>query len=595
MNSLLIYNENIATQLVFDFSSTLGATYNFQIGKQELLNTNFTIDKKIDNILKGGNDGIQASTYDCIFIPYSLSVENYTEFLGLRFAYHIRLTSSFNNLQTPIVFFGDENSDELNKLSKLANILFTRGIYQTKKISIQDFQNQITYINENFEKIEDEIFTRKLLNVISVVPSGNYSTHHSIANEWAIYRWAKALNIEDSQIQKIESTIGSNLYFKYLKAKFPIKDVESARNQILLNLGRVLYIDDEIEKGWDSIFKQICRNQKYKSIGTEFKNIDFNKIVEFSISEVKSYDPDVVILDFRLHDTDFEVTNIDDVTGYKILQKIKDYNPGIQVIIFSATNKIWNLLELQKAGADGFILKESPENSVDGNFTQDSIDKIFFSLNETLKKSYLKSIFGKLTPILTFFENLIRLETKSYVKKDLKFSQEKIKEYLEFGKSSFSLLLSYPYDLKYSYLQLILIIEDIIKTFYIDDDNKNHIVELSLFEHVLVLKRNGSSIYMKLKPTKKWTKLIEEDFIINETDNDFKNLNISADRALFNYRLFCVLFYKYNMELSEIEKFASLYNKRSRLSHSGSEEKITKGDIIIACELISILTEINKF
>ena len=86
MNSLLIYNENIATQLVFDFSSTLGATYNFQIGKQELLNTNFTIDKKIDNILKGGNDGIQASTYDCIFIPYSLSVENYTEFLGLRFA-----------------------------------------------------------------------------------------------------------------------------------------------------------------------------------------------------------------------------------------------------------------------------------------------------------------------------------------------------------------------------------------------------------------------------------------------------------------------------------------------------------------------------
>ena len=173
MNSLLIYNENISTQFVIDFSSTLGTTYNFQIGKQELLNPDFTIDKKIDNILKGGNDGIQANAYDCIFIPYSLSGENYTEFLGLRFAYHIRLTNSFNNVQTPIVFFGDENSDELNKLSKLANILFTRGIYQTKKISIQDFQNQITYINKNFDKIEDEIFKIKLLNIISVVPSGN--------------------------------------------------------------------------------------------------------------------------------------------------------------------------------------------------------------------------------------------------------------------------------------------------------------------------------------------------------------------------------------------------------------------------------------
>lgn len=594
MNSLLIYNENISTQFVIDFSSTLGTTYNFQIGKQELLNPDFTIDKKIDNILKGGNDGIQANAYDCIFIPYSLSVENYTEFLGLRFAYHIRLTNSFNNVQTPIVFFGDENSDELNKLSKLANILFTRGIYQTKKISIQDFQNQITYINKNFDKIEDEIFKIKLLNIISVVPSGNYSTHHSIANEWAIYRWAKALNIEDSQIQKVERTIGSNLYFKYLKAKYPINEVELARNQILLNQGRVLYIDDEIENGWDSIFKQICRNQKYKSIGTEFKNIDCNKIIELSLSEVNSFDPDVVILDFRLHDTDFEVTKIDDVTGYKILQKIKEFNPGIQVIIFSATNKIWNLLELQKAGADGFILKESPENSVDGNFTQDSVDKIFFSLNESLKKSYLKSIFRKLKPIINVYENLIRLETKSYIKKDINFSKEKINEYLGFAKSCSSLILSYPYDLKYSYLQLILIIEDIIKTFYIDDDKGNHVVELSLFETVLVLEKNSRFVSMKLEPTSRWTKFIVKDFIIYETDKDFKYLNISADRALFNYRLFCVLFYKYNMELSEIEKFASLYNKRSRLSHSGSEEKITKIDIIIACELISILTQINK-
>lgn len=49
---------------------------------------------------------------------------------------------------------------------------------------------------------------------------------------------------------------------------------------------------------------------------------------------------------------------------------IKKINPGIQVIIFSATNKVWNLQALQEAGADGFIIKESPENSIDPNFTK---------------------------------------------------------------------------------------------------------------------------------------------------------------------------------------------------------------------------------
>ena len=76
--ALLIYNDNIPAQFVIDFEREIGATYKFQVGKQELLSTNFTIDAKIDDTLK---NEIAHDKYDCIFIPYSLSDENYLEFI----------------------------------------------------------------------------------------------------------------------------------------------------------------------------------------------------------------------------------------------------------------------------------------------------------------------------------------------------------------------------------------------------------------------------------------------------------------------------------------------------------------------------------
>lgn len=81
---------------------------------------------------------------------------------------------------------------------------------------------------------------------------------------------------------------------------------------------------------------------------------------------------------------------------------------------------------------------------------------------------------------------------------------------------------------------------------------------------------------------------------INEFDNDFKYLNTSPDKTIFNYRLFCVLHYKYNMELLDIEKFSQLYNKRSKIAHAGNNQDIASNDLVIAIELISILTEIDK-
>lgn len=136
MKSLLIYNNNVATTLATEFD---GDNYLFQIGKAELLNPNFSIDSKIHSIL---SNEIEAEKYDTIFIPFSLSEDNYIEFIGLRFAYHIRLTKEFKNIQTPIIFYGSENATEVNKLSDLGSILFSKMYIQQTRFLLNILRNR---------------------------------------------------------------------------------------------------------------------------------------------------------------------------------------------------------------------------------------------------------------------------------------------------------------------------------------------------------------------------------------------------------------------------------------------------------------------
>lgn len=595
MKSLLIYNDNIASNLVIDFQNKLGLTYKFQIGKQELLRSNFTIDEKIDRALK---DEIENIRYDCVFIPFSLSDENYLEFLGLRFACHIRLTQEFNNIQTPIIFFGYETESDVNKLSELGSFLFSKGVYTTKKVSIKNFKEQIEFVSETHNKIDNNIFLKDFTKRVSISTSGNYSTHHSITNEWSIYRWASSLKIENANIKNIEKKIGYNLYLKYLKAQFPIKKPDDLENKIISEKGKLLYIDDEVEKGWGTIFQEICKKPKFKYIGANFKNLSSNQIINIAINEVLEFEPDVVILDFRLHDDDFETIATDEITGFKILEKIKEINLGIQVIVLSATNKIRNLLQLQDTGADNFILKESPELSVDENYSRKTLSDIFTVIENGLKKKYLKRIFFKLTPLIKDFESFSKLSPKTYFKRNYILPQSKVYEIEPLLKSSSALLKLNNPELKFAFLQLILIIEDLVKTFYLENNQGNHYVEKSIVEKIFVLNKENSNLYLRLEPKQRWNKFMDrKDMVyeISSDDKDFKYLNNKSDRILFNYRLHCVLFFKYEVSLNEIVKFSQLYRKRSKLSHPNNIVQVKPEDLILAIELISIFSDNSIF
>jgi len=591
MNALLLYNDNISIKLINEFEEKGGIAIYFKIGNQDLANPNFSFDKTVSEKLAA----IENKQFDAIFLPFSLSEENYIEFLGIQFAYHIRLTPSFNNIHTPIVFFGNETPEIINKITSQGVILFTPGIFCKQISTVLNFEEQLNLIKSKKPRITEGEY-KTFLERIQVTPPANYSTHHSISNEWSILRWAKTLSLDDdADIRKIESKIGSSLYYKYLNAKYPILEANKILDSELQikNKGRVLYLDDEAEKGWSELFSELlyskCDLKDFDGeFGYDFKGKEKQEIIDLCFEKVIAFKPDVVILDLRLHDDDFGSINPKEISGYQILKKIKHHNKGIQVIIFSATNKIWNLLELQKEGADGFILKESPELSVDPEFTKQSIVNICKTVDLCLEKCFLKEIYNELTPLLECVKTNNNVKPKNYC---LKIQQGKLELYKELLESAEFLLYSNPHNLKYTFLQLILIIEDIVKSFYINSSsNSNHYVEIGL-ERKLCLEKKKKTISLKLNPIEKWNKYLEGIYLIEENVNqvEFNNFNCSAEKVFFNYRLNCVLYFVYNIDLNQASKFSQLYRLRSSsVAHIGNSD-VNDKDILNSIELLNIL------
>lgn len=340
----------------------------------------------------------EISKIDCdlIIIPVSLT-GNFLEFVGLRLAYHIRLTNAQHQFK-PIIFLSDINLNELLKLNDLCEILYSSGSYLLKNNGVEVEALIETHKLKSLSKSDFKIF----LDKINFSAPENYLSNHSVANEWGISRWANVLNVNDSKIIEVKDNIESLLYFKYLLNKYPPLSATPA-NYLLNFKGKIVYIDDEWNKGWKSVlekFFSFSRQITFKVLEEKFKDKDSADIVTMVKDYVIKEDPDLIILDLRLNDNDFNHNVLSSFTGFTILNEIKALNPGYQIIIFSATSKIWNLLELQKNGADGFILKEAPDLNVEINYAKKSILKFKDNVEQSLSKNKHRTIWRLMNDVI---------------------------------------------------------------------------------------------------------------------------------------------------------------------------------------------------
>jgi len=342
------------------------------------------------------------NTFDLIILPYSFSEYNPIEYTGLIVAAHIRLTPEWNHSRKPILFVGPEETKQVAKLSEMGSILFSPGICSTRTNSLPNLIGGIKELS--LEEITDSEFS-EFLNRIQIPRPSNYATHHSIANEWAVMRWTNdVINWGEQEMPIIGTkSFTSMLYFKYLMAKAgsgeKVSEKWKKKNGADPKINgisgkRVAYIDDEYDKGWGVLLSKIFENSGAElHIYDKFKEYKDREDLITSINDfVDDIDADCFLLDLRLHDDDFDRTK-DEISGHKIAAHIKDpkINRARQVVIFSASDKVWNMKEeVQKIGATDYVLKESPE----ANFSKiDSLNG-FNEFKKAVKKacdlSYLK-------------------------------------------------------------------------------------------------------------------------------------------------------------------------------------------------------------
>lgn len=342
--------------------------------------------------------------YEKVYIPACFG-PTLSDFNGLRLALHVRTTTGPNQFSTIYIYspveikymVGNDYFDILKTLNVYLVDYSCKELYETLLI-----KNHLS---------EDDI--RRSLSVIQLRPPKNYVDSHSVANEWAISRWAHAVDVDvvDDGISDIVSKIEYNIYYKYLNTIHPINLSGKLEKELLIrraksdHLPNVLLVDDEADRGWYEIFCNII----YDKNGFEFFYLDKeldekgqDEIIEIVHKKIVDDDIDIVLLDYRLMLSDFSTKKAEHITGMRILKEIKNnINSGIQVIIISATNKVWNLRELQKAGADGFILKESPLDNVDDDFTVNNIKSFINELSNAIRNGFKKGYYNICTEIIS--------------------------------------------------------------------------------------------------------------------------------------------------------------------------------------------------
>lgn len=369
---------------------------------------------------------------------------------------------------------------------------------------------------------------KEIVKTISIDRPASYQSSHSVTNEWSIYRWSKQLGIDNIAI---DNEIEDLLYFNYLKTIFHETDIKITNNFVFPTKGKVLLIDDEVGKGWGKFFDCFCKELTFSSIGEDFKKATSQQeIIDIAAEKVEGFDPDVVILDLRLMDNDFEDTILpEQLTGAMIFNKIKEINRGIQIIIFSASNKIWNYYHIDH---DGIILKESPEQSGRPNYTQKSICE----LNDRISRGILRAVFLKHTnELLNSASDVINNKFAKIAKQ----SEEDIE-------SAFALVKQYYPDnhntlqyLGFAYQRIFNVIERVIQSHLKFDNIKGAIWVIHGSREEPIVKKETGEIYYRLK---KIDKIFIEEIHKKrqEGSNEWNNAN---------YKMAAILKYCYDIDI----------------------------------------------
>lgn len=387
----------------------------------------------------------------------------------LKLAYHIRLSLAELKEKSliPILFSATQNFESIiRNCGNWIQIFTTKGTYFT---SINLVKMDILYI----EPLKSTDYKISFLDKIQIFPDETEGKH-SIANQWGAFAMDKAANTNVLYYNETLKQTFYKLYFKYIQAfqfEYSFLDKKShikgnipvgAANSIESKNKKILLIDDEAEKGWELVLKKVFKNADFQVI--KEKVADYNSFSENAKKIITEGEFDLFLVDLRLNGVQEEdFTPIEIFSGTNVLSEIKNQNKGNQVIMFTASNKAWNIKPLLDFGADAFYIKESPEYLFSSKISESNYLAFKINVETCFERNYLKSIYTKISVLKTTLKSLI----ETY---DQKFLDE------------IELLLDQSFDMHYNakatkqfayaYVTLYMIIEILNKEFVNENEEK---------------------------------------------------------------------------------------------------------------------------
>ena len=323
--------------------------------------------------------------------------------LCLAFAMAIRLSilDIKSAALSPILFISRATQDILIGY-KYSPIILTGSI-------VFDLPENASDAVEVMEPLSPSEYKTKFLDVIKIIPNATEG-RHSLANQWGADVLSRIVVGNETNNELIKKARLS-LYFRYVRAlslgtndiENIIQGVESPSTPTSLKKidatgKKILLIDDEADKGWGDVLCKMLPNSEFKTIQEQVP--DYEHLSNDAKKEIESGKYDLIFLDLRMNGVAEEDTlRPDDFSGMKILKAIKEQNKGNQVIMFTASNKAWNMKALLDAGSDGYYIKESPEYTFPASYSDSNARELCISISQCLENGYLRNVYSKVRQI----------------------------------------------------------------------------------------------------------------------------------------------------------------------------------------------------
>lgn len=526
------------------------------------------------------NDEFKGKEIDKIIIPVSISNDDTINTIGLLLGLHIRLNYelSLEKRLIPIIFLSNFTVENLIKVNSFdsdnnpQNLIFTKGVYFSS-FDIEDIQKTII---SSTPCLKADYYKNVLskLNINRKEALGG----HDIANAWGCFKVAQVVGFEDRifQLYPIAKHL-KQLYAKHLICKNQTFSNEKRidLNPIKCNGKKILFIDDKADEGWAELIKNLFRgtgdnfkyvdSSKYKAddLHKSFKDFDgFYKECQSHIGK----DWDLIIIDLRLNpekeDIDNELIKPTDFSGYKLIDEFLTKNEGYQIIVLTASNKIWNINAALKRGSNSFFIKESPEFNYPISETKKLLDKFKSDVDRCFQKGFLRIVFMHWENAKSKITNI----NSDYIAESntsLDIAWEQIKSgFLDFG------FLTVFQSIE-SYANII---------FNYDTISDNYKVENNI-----VIEKNSD---------------IEKEWLLTFV-NDFnghyffsrKSIQPSHREPTTLFKVSCLLHLKLGKDDSFLKAFGKLNKLRNDIAHGGSNNLATKENLI---SVLNILEEIRS-